>query len=229
MSEAGRLEVPASLPGGDSFARVLARMLAPSPTERYRSARDVRAALLGGTPSSSAAVVVAGAATSVAPINAAHLVPLELGPAPRPLTGPAKALLDRTSHSMWALMSPKEKPGAKWGFTDIALTALFSLVTAGVLPAVFFSIARGRKRRLKNFIINGTPAMARVLEMSVDEIAFEVKTTRVRYEFEADGRMLRDADQVLTSIAERWDRGSVIQVLYIPDRDYDSVIVSTTW
>jgi serine/threonine protein kinase len=225
MSDAGRLEVPASLPGGDSFARVLMRMLAPAPTDRYRSAREVRAALLGGASSSPAAVVVADASTSLAP-SKAPLAPLNLGPVPRPLVGEAQALLERTSHSMWDLMSPKEKPGAKWGFTDILLTVGFSLITAGVLPAVFFGVARNRRRRLREFIVHGTPATARVLDMGPDEIAFEIKGTRVRYEFEADGRVFRDADSVLTSIAERWDRGSEIHILYIRERDYDSVIVS---
>jgi hypothetical protein len=33
---------------------------------------------------------------------------------------------------------------------------------------------------------------------------------------------------VLPAIAEHWDRGDQIQILYIPDRDFDSVIVSTS-
>ncbi|HEY9226064.1 MAG TPA: serine/threonine-protein kinase [Gemmatimonadaceae bacterium] len=220
MSEAGRLEVPASLPAGATFQRVLGRMLAPAPAERYRSARDVRAALLGAGESSSGTTAVTIARTT-------SLAPLSLGPAPRPITGEAKMLLERTSHSMWTLMSPKEKP-AKWGFSEIALAAVFSLLSAGILPAVFFSMARARKRRMRDFITHGIPTTARVLEMTLDDVAFEVKMTRVRYEFEVDGQQFRDADQVLTWIAERWDRGTPIQILYIPDRDYDSVIVSTS-
>jgi hypothetical protein len=50
----------------------------------------------------------------------------------------------------------------------------------------------------------------------------------VRYEFSADGRTFRDSDQVLPTIAARWDPGTVIQVLYLPDADYDSVIISTS-
>ena len=47
---------------------------------------------------------------------------------------------------------------------------------------------------------------------------------RVKYEFEADWRMFRDAYQVLTSIPDRWDRGTLIHILYSPEQDYDSVI-----
>ena len=51
--------------------------------------------------------------------------------------------------------------------------------------------------------------------------------TRVRYEFALDGRRHRGSDLVLPPVAERWDPGWSIQILYLPERDYDSVIVST--
>lgn len=223
MTEAGRLEVPSSLPCGERVRAVLSRMLSPSPADRYRSARDVRAAMLGGAPSpppSVAVVPTSSASTALAPLN--------LGPAPRPLTGEAKAILDRVAYGTWQLMSPKEKPGAKWGVTDVVLAGFFSVVTAGILPAVFFALARSRKKRFMEFLRDGQPAVARVLEIALEDVAFDVKLTRVRYEFEADGRTHRDADQVLTSIADRWDRGTPIHILYIAERDYDSVIVSTS-
>ena len=85
-----------------------------------------------------------------------------------------------------------------------------------------------RKKRLKRFLAHGTPTTAQVLEMVPEDIGFEARLTRVRYEFEADGRRHRDSDQVMPYIANRWDRGTPIQVLYLPDSDYDSVIVSTS-
>jgi serine/threonine protein kinase len=228
MTDAGRLEVPSTLPGGEAFQRVLARMLAPAPADRYRSARDVRGALLSGSSNaapSSPATPVAIATTAAG----SHLpAPLELGAVPRPLTGEAAVLLKRLSHSTWELMSPQEKPGVKWGIADVLLAALFSTITVGILPAIFYSLARSRRTRIKRFIRHGLPATARVLDMSLEDIAFDVKMTRVRYEFELNGRMFRDSDQVLTSIANRWDRGSPIQILYDPEDDYDSIIVSTS-
>jgi hypothetical protein len=38
----------------------------------------------------------------------------------------------------------------------------------------------------------------------------------------------RDTDKVLPVIANRWRPGDGVQVLYIPRREYDSVIVSTS-
>jgi serine/threonine protein kinase len=222
MGDAGRLEVPANLPGGDAFQRVLTRMLAPAPSDRFRSARDVRAALLSGPTSPVPASVALSAAKPNLP------APLNLGPVPRPITGEAAELLEHLSHSMWELMSPNEKPGTSWGLMDIFLAGFTSLITAGILPAMFYSMARARRRRIKDFIVLGLPATARVIDMALEEVAFNVKITRVRYEFEIDGWLMRDSDQVLTSIANRWDRGTPIQILYIPARDYDSVIVSTS-
>lgn len=215
LGDSGRLEVPASLPGGPAFAAVLGRMLAPVPSERFRSARDVRSALLGDGTESRTRVVPA-------------VRELALPPSPRQLTGDILELYKRTAPSMWDLMQASEKPGTRWGFADIALTGLFSVLTAGVLPAVFYSIAATRRRRLKEFLLNGEPATARVLQMTTESVAFEVKLMRVRYEFEVDGKLFRDSDQIMPSIADRWDVGSPISILYMPDRAYDSVIVSTS-
>jgi hypothetical protein len=43
-----------------------------------------------------------------------------------------------------------------------------------------------------------------------------------------DGRRRRGSDQVLPAIGEHWERGDPIQILYLPDRDFDSVIISTS-
>lgn len=220
MGDAGRLEVPDALPCGEPLRGVLARLLAPAPLDRFQSAREVRSALLGGVsnPAASAPLVTPTAAIPV----------LALAPVPRPLTGETAALLKRVATSPWQLMAPEEKPGSGWSAADVFLVGLFSILTAGVMPAVFYSIYRSRKRRLERFLEHGLPATAHVLDMGSEEIAFDKHLTRVRYEFMADGRRHRDADQVMPYIAERWDRGSPIQILYLPDRDYDSVIISTS-
>jgi serine/threonine protein kinase len=217
MGDSGRLAVPASLPCGDRLRIVLTRLLAAAPGERFQSARETRAALLAESAAGSALAPVAKAAPLMA-----------LGPVPRELTGDTAALHKRLAHSMWQLMAPTEKPGVRWGVTDVLLVAFFSLITAGVLPAVFWGHARSRNRRLRDFVTHGLSATARVLGSAPEDLGFDAKLARVRYEFEADGRKFRDSDTVLPWLAERWDPGTTIQVLYRPDRDYDSVIISTS-
>jgi hypothetical protein len=111
---------------------------------------------------------------------------------------------------------------------DVLLFAFFSIVTVGILPGIFVSIYLARRRRYKPFLRNGLPAPARVIDKVDEKTAFDEKLTRVRYEFEVEGHRHRGSDQVLPAIAELWDPGDTIQVLYLPDQDYDSVIISTS-
>jgi hypothetical protein len=129
---------------------------------------------------------------------------------------------------MWELMDPEEKPGTRWTVADVLLTAFFSVVTIGILPAIFWSMASRRRRRFKTFISEGQLAPARVLDITPKDVGFGVKHAKVRYEFEVDGRARRDTDLVLPVIADRWERGTIIQILYLPQRDYESVIISTS-
>jgi len=74
--------------------------------------------------------------------------------------------------------------------------------------------------------VEGVPAAATITDIDWEDVAFEVKMARVRYEFVADGQLRRDADLTLPVIANRWRVGDRIDVLYLPYRDYDSLIVS---
>jgi hypothetical protein len=103
----------------------------------------------------------------------------------------------------------------------------YSVITAGVLPMVFFSMASQRRRRLKLFLEQGSSAQAVILNMQIETIAFAEKMMRVNYEFEASGQVRRDSDLIMPIIANKWAIGDRIQVLYMEERDYDSVIIST--
>jgi hypothetical protein len=50
---------------------------------------------------------------------------------------------------------------------------------------------------------------------------------RVSYQFDVDGVMHRDTDQILPVIAGRWQPGDRVHVLYMQDYRYDSIIIST--
>ena len=225
MTGEGRIEVPANLPGDPRLRAVVARMLRPSPAERFQSAREVRDALLAALPGGSRAALVP-AARSAVPAGVSRRA-ASLPEAPRPLEGETKALLKRVAPTSWDLMAASEKPTAGIGLGSILAFLFFSAITAGIMPMVFFSIAAERKRRLKLFFRKGRAAMATIQEFGTQDMAFGEKLAKVSYEFEADGEIHRDADVVLPSHAARWRVGDQVQVLYLPDRDYDSVIIST--
>ena len=215
MSPAGRLEVPNSLAVGEQMRSVLARLLQPAASDRFRSARDARAALMGGP------------VPPVLPALSVSSVPSTLPPIPRPITGETRQLFKRSVYTTWDLMDSDSEPGVDPNLLDYAMVAFFSVVTAGIMPALFISRHFARKRRVRPFVTHGLPATAKVLDVVVEKIEFEAKLARVRYAFEADGRRRVGSDRILPRITQRWDPGAEIQVLYLPDRDYDSVIIGS--
>ncbi|MGH7614965.1 MAG: hypothetical protein ACREMW_13100 [Gemmatimonadales bacterium] len=218
MTEEGRVAVPPALPGGEPLRGVIARLLDPLPARRFVTARAAREALLRGPSQPGTDVVPASDSRTPAP--------LELDHAPRELTGVAAERFRRLAHSPWQLMDPTSREEDGWGVADVATLVFFSLITAGVLLLVFIGIARARRRRLRTFFRDGHPAVGQVLDFRDEELAFDVKLTRVRYEFTADGATRRGSDLVLPPIADRWRAGDRIEVLYLPERGYDSVSVS---
>jgi serine/threonine protein kinase len=222
MTAEGRIEVPEPLPGDPRLTPIVARMLRTSPAERFPTARDVQRALL--TP---VADTPLPAPRPIVPdIVLGDLAPL--GSAPRTIEGPAADLLDRVAPSAWELMDTSSKRADRVGMMDLLSLVFFSVVTAGILPLMFFSMARARRRRLRHFLREGSPAVAEVLRIRMEPTAFAQELARVSYQFEADGRLHRDSDQVLPAIADRWQPGDRVQVLYLPHEHYDSVIVSAS-
>ena len=191
-------------------------------TELEASRPDTGVAMtLGGVEALGAEV---GLAPELVREAAQSLTPL--GPAPRELTGATAARLKDVAYSTWQLMDPTTPPGEGWGATDVLSVIFFSILTAGVLPMVFFSLSRARKRRLRVFFREGVAAMAEVIDFREESVGFDVKLTRVRYEFAADGKVRRGSDLTLPVVADRWRAGERIEILYRPDRDYDSMIAT---
>jgi hypothetical protein len=219
MTDEGRLAVPPQLPIDEPMRGVIARLLEASPAKRYPSARSAREALLA-----SPTRPVGPAGTALVAAGPASLAALE--PAPRPLKGLAAERYRAVSPTMWQLMEPTQAPGDGWGVVDVLGVVFFSALTAGILPLLFLGFAQARKRRLRRFFREGAPALARIIDFRPEDLAFGAKLTRVRYEFEADGRTRRGSDTALPYITDRWREGEQIEILYLPRQGYDSVIVS---
>jgi serine/threonine protein kinase len=223
MTSEGRIGVPATLPVDARMRAILARLLLPSPAERFQSARDVRHALLG-----TASIAVVGSGTGslvgVSPrppvVTPAPLVE----PVPRPKRDTEK-LLKEIAPSALQLMDGSTKPADRPGVLDWFVVGFFSVLTAGVLPMVFASMARARRRRLRKFLRDGLPTIGEILSIEIEKAAFDSTIARVGYQFQADGELYRDTDQMLPMIAGRWRPGDHVQVLYLPQHNYDSVII----
>jgi hypothetical protein len=150
-----------------------------------------------------------------------------LSPAPRVIAGEMADTLKRIAPTGWDLMDSSSKRRDRVSPMDLLSLVFFGIITAGVLPIVFFRMAAQRRERLRMFLEKGTSNRAVILGLQVETVAFEQKMTRVNYEFVVEGELKRDSDQVMPVIANKWTAGDRIQILYLPERDFDSVIIST--
>jgi hypothetical protein len=193
-----------------------------------RRATEMEAAQTTGGSMTIGGIEALGAEVDLAPalVREAARSLTTLGPAPRALAGDTRARFREVAYSAWQLMDPNTPPGEGWGFTDLVGVIFFSVITAGILPMVFVGLSQSRKRRLRRFFQLGTPAAAEVLDFREEDVGFQVKLTRVRYEFVADGQTWRGSDLTLPVIADRWRAGDRIEILYLPGRNYDSMIAT---
>src|SRR5687768_13432502 len=118
MNDEGRIQVPESLPGEARLRDVLARLLRPSPAERFASARDVRAALTGGALVPARASNSMSAAVSVPVRHDVGALIHSLPPAPRTLDGDTRRLMKAASPSAFRMMNASEKASFEWGIMD---------------------------------------------------------------------------------------------------------------
>jgi hypothetical protein len=220
MSDAGDIAVPADLPGDGRLRPILSRMLRRAPAERFESARVVKQALLAGT-------AVASPVPRVRPGGSALAQTVLATSTPRDMRGAAGKLLDEVAPTAMQLMDGSAKKGDKVGVADWALLTFFSVLTLGILPITFVAVARSRRRRLGRFVRDGVPGSATIIHKETEKSPFDSLITKVSYEFTVEGEVYRDVDKIRPAIADRWLVGDVIQILYLPEFNYDSVIIST--
>ena len=230
MAENGSVQVPDQVNCGEPLRSILVRLLAPSPADRFQSARETMDAMLGGAAlhAASAELALRDSKSNLARGRPSPPVPAGLGPVPRQIEGETAALLRKLAYSPWQIMTGNRDPSSRRGAADRATVVFYSMFTAGIFPIVAWSYARKRKRELEEFLVDGVSAVARILDIVKDDLGLDLKLMRVRYEFEADGTVHRDVHRVLTAVAERWAPGDSIHIIYLPRRDYASAIVSTS-
>jgi len=213
--DGGRLAVPESLPGGRAFRATIARMLRAAPVDRFASARDARAALLTqGAPSQ----------------REGKRVELTGGRVPgRWLELPSPAmrspelieeLAAERAPSAGQLM--RELVGGHGSHTtmgEMLKLGVVALASAGVVPAVEWRLANGRRQQLLYYFANGTLATARIEQV-------DRESGMVNYAFEDDGVVRKGLDTVVPATGLEWDAGMLIQVLYIPGGDGLSIVAS---
>lgn len=228
MGDDGSIDMP-ELPGDTRVAAVIHRMLRRSPADRFASAREARQALIVSTaPGQTRTALQPASPHAVAPLvqNARAVHPLS--PArPRVIDDNLRTLLDALTPSIFVLVDNTLRPFDKPSFMQRATVAAFGVLTFGILPLIFYSHARGRRRRLARFLRHGVEGEGEVLRIDTEKAPHGENVAKVTYQFTVDGVLHRDADQVSVAVAQRWAVRDVVRILYLPEEDFRSVIIST--
>ncbi|WP_434425180.1 serine/threonine protein kinase [Nannocystis pusilla] len=215
-SRDGVVEVPVDLPGGTVMRGVIARLLAPIASARYQSAREVREALLAPLLGAAAAPSQSVALAPIAPTT------LALPPTPRALAGELGTRFDRVTLSPTRLLFADHPPSQPLSLPQRSLMLLLGLMSLGIAPIIFWFMYRARRTRAHAFFVHGVPVSGRILQVQKTE------WIQVTYEFVHAGATHRGVDTIISAVAGRWQPGDVIELLVLPERNYDSIIISST-
>jgi hypothetical protein len=143
---------------------------------------------------------------------------------PRQIRGELRTLLDAATPRMHSILDSEAR--GKPTLFDRAAMVFFGVLTFGILPMAFYAHSRTRRRRFAHFLTHGLEAHGEIRAMETETTSMGTKVAKVSYDFMVDGEMYRNADRIPANIAERWATGDRIRVLYIPEENYDSIILS---
>jgi hypothetical protein len=215
VSPDGAVEVPADLPGGAVLRGVVARLLAPSASARYQSAAAVREALL-------APALTAAEPPRPVALARVQTPALVLAPGPRAIEGELKVRFDRVTMSPMRMMVG-ERPSQPLTASQALLGVFLGLITLGVVPLIYWVWHSTRCAKTRRFFERGVPASGRILQLQKDASDWYVVT----YEFTLDGATHRGADTVFPAVAGLWHAGDAIELLVLPEQEYDSIIITS--
>lgn len=217
VSPDGAVEVPAELPGGAVLRGVVARLLAPSASARYPSAAAVREVLLAPA---------LGGAAPPAPVALARVQSpaLALSPGPRVIEGELRVRFERVTMSPMSMLFSSQRPSQPLRAPQRALAVFLGLVSLGIVPLVYWIWYQARRSRARPFFERGAPAAGRILQLQKDATTDWYVVT---YEFTLDGVSHRGVDTVFPSVAGLWHAGDAIEVLVLPEKEYESIIITS--
>jgi len=178
------------------------------------SAREVREALLAPVVSDAAAP----SSVALAPISATSA----LAPTPRALTGELRTRFDRVALSPARLLFEDHHPSQPLSLPQRSMMVLLGLVSLGVAPLIFWIFYNARCTRVRPFFLHGVPVSGRILQVQ------KTAWIQVTYEFVHAGATRRGVDTVIPAVAGRWQPGDVIELLVLPERNHDSIIITST-
>ncbi len=212
--DSGRIEVPADLPVKASLVRLIEALLRPAPRDRPQTAEAARQILRDEEPETS--VVVRETNVAAPRERARRSVPItsddgprfvDMGPPPRDLDGELKDVYRNLVNPLFPkrmMWSPTAQAGA------ILLYAFASVVTVGILPAVYIAAVRTRKRRYTDLFREGEFTHGSIRSVKKDVEMFST----FKYDYDVAGCNYVAFIKYATEMASFLDEGDTVPVLY---------------
>ncbi|MFC1852274.1 serine/threonine protein kinase [candidate division CSSED10-310 bacterium] len=219
IDEQGKIIVPDELPGGDHLREILVTLLRHEVSERFQSALEVRQALLSP--------IVSTSLQRVKPENRHQAVmPLTDFAAitPRPIEGSLDDLYTETVLTPMQLMNPELRATERTKLRPKVLTALGSVISLGLLPAIHYVHYLARKKKYIRYFKTGVYTTAELINISRNTEA-GAPWFSVTYRFWVDGEIQWGKDKIIPSAARFWKPGDQVHILYLPVKNYASVII----
>jgi hypothetical protein len=220
--DGGRLSVPESIDLRPSLRRAIDAMLAPAPRDRPRTARAVRAVLLGSAgeapPAPSHALVVARRADMT--MLGGHDAPLwiDLGSPPRDPAGDLADVYQTLVEPLDMMQGASQlAKAAAW-----SLYTLVSVVSLGIVPAIYYGHVRNRKRRYEPLFRRGVQTEGTIVSIQGSE-EYNLFAT-IGYEYKVGGETFRAFIDCRVKLKRYWSIGDRVAVLHDPDAPARSCI-----
>ena len=224
--DTGRIEVPDDLPAPPPLRRLVQALLQPAPNARPSNVERAREVLLGqlGEQPTALARIDDGAGDTDAGVEPMTVLgsegpqSVDLGPAPRDPAGPHRAVYDLLTDPFnpFRGASPVGVVGRKIGL------GLLSLVTFGVLPIIYFT--QRKKRRKQYDVVFREGKRGRGTLVAIASNVFEEHAT-LTYEFMAAGVSCRGFITYAPAMSKFLAVGDRVSVLYMEQDPARSCIV----
>jgi serine/threonine protein kinase len=223
--DGGRLSVPESIDLRPSLRRAIDAMLAPAPRDRPRTARQVRAVLLGAAGE---APPPPGPAQALVPVRRGELTKVGGHDAPRwidlgsPPRDPAGDFAD-VYHSLVEPLDTMQdasrlaRAAARSGYV------LLGIISLGIIPAIYYSHVHNRKRRYEPLFRRGVQTAGTIVSIQGSE-QYNLFAT-IGYEYEVGGETFRAFIDCAVVLKRYWSVGDRVAVLHDPDVPALSCIV----